>query len=453
MFINDNSKDGYVANVAANGGLDVNILGGDVGVVTRDLVISANNPLPTDDDSIYVSDIKSDLTVQGTFTGDISSLFNNLDDSITSTGVTNPKYFEIYLERPFRSGSIALVAKTGNFSNVKVIYKDRQGAVLNTMNDSTNNTKYTSHRYDIVPLSVNVCCIRVEFHTADTVTLSFLYLRKIHTVRASLTGTRDDGTRGDCILDDENKLIVLSQPYSYGVSRGSLSGRTPLLKFGTRTAVAANTQSIIWEGTNALYTYLTSAEQLKVTSSSGSDVADGTGARTLTLVGLDANWLELTETITLTGGTAVTTTGSFIRIFRAYVATCGTGYTNAGNITITNNAGTNQLVYIPAGDGQTLMTIWTVPAGKVFNLLQGTVSTDTNKGGRVAFYTRLNDGGILYPWQIKYRAYIFQGNYPFLFNIPFRVPAKTDIEVRIITPAAAGTTSCGATFEGWYENV
>ncbi len=33
----------------------------------------------------------------------------------------------------------------------------------------------------------------------------------------------------------------------------------------------------------------------------------------------------------------------------------------------------------------------------------------------------------------------------FPFNIPFRIPGKTDIEVRVLTPAAAGTTSTSHT--------
>lgn len=99
------------------------------------------------------------------------------------------------------------------------------------------------------------------------------------------------------------------------------------------------------------------------------------------------------------------------------------------------------------------MTIWTVPAGKVAYLTMATVSTNSNKGMRVSIFTRLNDGGTIYPWQIKYRAYIFSGNEVFPFSIPFKIPAKTDIEVRVTTPSGAGDTSCGATFELWYENL
>lgn len=272
-------------------------------------------------------------------------------------------------------------------------------------------------------------------------------------VKSVITGLRDDGTFGNTILDNENRIQVSSQPYLYGIAESAIAGHSSLLKFGTRTSIAANTQSLVWEGTNALYTYLTSAEQLKVSSSSAQDGAGGTGILTLTLVGLDGNFNEITETVTMNGITAVTTTNTFIRIFRAYGATSGTSMTNVGNINITNNAGTNQLVYIPAGDGQTLMTMWTVPAGKVAYMTQITASNDSGKGARFSLYTRLNDGGTIYPWAIKYRAYLVGGNNVIPFNIPFKIPAKTDIEIRFTTPTAAGTTAGGATFELWYESV
>jgi len=110
-------------------------------------------------------------------------------------------------------------------------------------------------------------------------------------------------------------------------------------------------------------------------------------------------------------------------------------------------------MYIPAGDGQTLMTMFTIPAGKVAYLTQITASNDSGKGARFSLFTRLNDGGIIYPWNIKYRAYLVGGNEVIPFNIPFKIPAKTDIEIRFTTPTAAGVTSGGATFELWFEDV
>lgn len=271
--------------------------------------------------------------------------------------------------------------------------------------------------------------------------------------KSVITGVRDDGVFGNIILDDENRLQVNSQPYTYGIAEGAISGHYSLLKFGTRASISAATQSVMWEGTNPLYTYLSTAQQLKVVSASAQDGVGGTGIRTLTIHGLDANFLEVSEIITMNGITQITTTNSFIRIYRAYGSTSGASLTNVGAITIYDNAGTLQLLTIPAGDGQTLMTIWTVPAGKVAYLTQMSVSTDSNKGARISLYTRLNDGGTLYPWQIKYRAYLFGGNNTFPLVIPFKILAKTDIEIRILTPASAGTTSAGATFELWYEDV
>lgn len=270
-------------------------------------------------------------------------------------------------------------------------------------------------------------------------------------VKSVLTGLGDDNVFRNASLSNSNRLKTVSQPYTFAVAEGDIPNHTALLKFGTRSAIAAGVQSLIWEGTNAQYTYLTSAEQLKVSSSSVQDDPTGTGIFTLTILGLDANYDEISETITMDGTSVVTTVNSYIRIFRAYGATCGTSLTNVGNITITNNAGTNQLVYIPAGDGQTLMTLWTVPNGKRLFITGISTSTDTNKGAKFSLFTRPLDGGTLYPWRIRYRSYLFSGSDNFPFMIPFEIPEKTDIEIRFTTPASAGTTSGGATFEGWYE--
>lgn len=271
--------------------------------------------------------------------------------------------------------------------------------------------------------------------------------------KSIITGRNDSGIYNNVMIDQAGNLKVNSLPYTYAIAESDILNHYSLLKFGTRSSVLANTNSLVWEGTNPDYTYLTSGEQLKVSSSSAQDGVGGTGILTLTLIGLDSNFLEISEVITMNGITAVTTTNYFIRVFRAYGSTSGTSLTNVGLITITNNAGTNQLLVIPAGDGQTLMTMWTVPAGKVAYITTITFSTDTNKGARTSIRTRLNDGGTLYPWQIKYRAYVFQGNNNFPFQIPFKISEKTDIEVRVLTPASAGTTSAGATFELWYENA
>jgi len=271
-------------------------------------------------------------------------------------------------------------------------------------------------------------------------------------VKSIITWLRDDWIFWNVILDNENRLQVNSQDYLYSIAEWAISWHSPLLKFWTRTSILANTQSLIWEWTNPQYTYLTSAEFLKVSSSSANDTALWTWTRTIRIYWLDENFNEIDEIVTLNWTTVVTTTKAFIRVFRMISNTCWTWLTNAWNITITNNAWTNQLVYVPAGDWQTLMTMRTVPAWKVAYVTQISASNDSWKGSRFSLYIRLNDGWILYPWTVKYRAYLVGWNNVVPFNIPFKIPPKTDIEIRFTTPTSAWTTSGGATFELRYEN-
>ena len=117
------------------------------------------------------------------------------------------------------------------------------------------------------------------------------------------------------------------------VAKGDFTGYSNVSKFGYNPAVSTIAYESIWEGSNA-YPWQTVADQLEVLSSSANDSSAGTGARTVELQGLDSSWNLLTETITMNGTTAVTTTGSFLRIFRARVVTAGTSLRNEGDITI-----------------------------------------------------------------------------------------------------------------------
>ena len=92
---------------------------------------------------------------------------------------------------------------------------------------------------------------------------------------------------------------------------------------------------------------------MTVTSASG---GTDNGVK-ITVQGLDANYNEQSVEVTLAGAGTATTTETFIRVFRAFVS----GSTApAGTISITNGGTT--YAYIN-GDNQTLMALWTVPAG------------------------------------------------------------------------------------------
>lgn len=157
---------------------------------TNGKTTSVQYPFPVDGDRIYAKDIKDPLNDIGTFTtyksesgstrvainDDVETLFTNLDDVLIDDSANNPKWFEFFLESPVNNGAFNINASEGDFSNVKIILKNRQDTSIKTIDDSTNNTKFENHPYPFT--TTNYCCIRVEFHTADTVSLSGVFVQK-----------------------------------------------------------------------------------------------------------------------------------------------------------------------------------------------------------------------------------------------------------------------------------
>ena len=107
-------------------------------------------------------------------------------------------------------------------------------------------------------------------------------------------------------------------------------------KFGrTPDMDAADSNEDVWDGTGA-YPHIAAAAAMTISSSSTDDdgAPVGTGALTVRVIGLDTNWLEVSQDVTLNGQTGVALPTSLIRVYRAYVLTVGTGGVNAGDICI-----------------------------------------------------------------------------------------------------------------------
>lgn len=108
-------------------------------------------------------------------------------------------------------------------------------------------------------------------------------------------------------------------------------------------------------------TVLSVATALQVSSSSANDTSAGTGARTVEIIGMGANYVPLTEIVVLNGQTQVATAGLFLKVFEANVLTVGALGSNDGDIyvIVTGTGGvittgipgtlTSALVKIPVG--------------------------------------------------------------------------------------------------------
>ena len=155
------------------------------------------------------------------------------------------------------------------------------------------------------------------------------------------------------------------EPFELQVARGQIQAHSVVTIAGYNSDVDTAWEMITPVGD---LSYPAAALQMTVSSSSANDTSAGTGARTVLINGLDANYAVISEAVTLNGQTAVTTTNSFLRINSMLVATAGTGLANAGIIYIgtgTVTSGVPATIYnvISAGFNNTTSSQYTVPAG------------------------------------------------------------------------------------------
>ena len=155
------------------------------------------------------------------------------------------------------------------------------------------------------------------------------------------------------------------EPFELQVSRGQIQGHSVVTIAGYNSDVDTSWEMITPVGD---LSYAAAALQMTVSSSSTSDTSAGTGARTVLIVGLDADYAVISESVTMNGQTAVTTTKSFLRVNSMLVTTAGSGLANAGIIYIgtgTVTSGVPAIIYnlIPVGFNNATSSQYTVPAG------------------------------------------------------------------------------------------
>lgn len=230
----------------------------------------------------------------------------------------------------------------------------------------------------------------------------------------------------------------------YGIQiQKQLWNERSLFKFGFNSAVGTSEETV-WDG-GGIYSYPSSATVMKVSSS------DDTDTSTLTVDGLDENYDEASEQVTLTGQTAVTTTTTFIRVFRATVtANEPSGDIYIGDGTVTSGVPATVYAKILQGENQTLMALWTVPRGRTAYLYGGTVSSGTSQSNKFAT-VRLKMRPINQVFQTKSVVTIHNGFIDFDFGVPLKVEPKTDIECRALTSSGEDSISC--TFTIIYETA
>jgi len=228
-----------------------------------------------------------------------------------------------------------------------------------------------------------------------------------------------------------------TEPFDLQVARGQVYGHSVLNIYGYQASVGTSFVPV-WEG-NSSYTFPSSAIQMHLVSSVNTG-ADATSL--ITISGLDANYNQISENIKLNGTTAVTTVKSYFRINSMTVASGAP----TGNITLKDTSDTTLYAEIAAGNGRTLMGIYTVPAGYTFYLSRIDINTslNANPAGFATYqnYQTSNAGvstvTIVAP---------FTNNYHTQRVMPRLVSEKTDIQLQ--AKVSTGTAALTVSQEGY----
>jgi len=226
-----------------------------------------------------------------------------------------------------------------------------------------------------------------------------------------------------------------SEPFELQVARGQVPYHTAVSVFGYNSSVGTGTPLTVWENA-AEYVFPTVAAQLTIVSTSASD----TTALSVLIVGLDANFVALTEVIALNGTTPVTSVNSY---FRVNSVVC----TNGNNVgTVTFKQSSNTVAQINATVGRSQNGWYSVAAGASFYVRS--VSLFSNEAGTSAASN--------YRVQVNNRA---TGASFTLLNAPFKptylvervVPFRYDekVDVRWQASAGSGTTPISVIVQGF----
>ena len=229
------------------------------------------------------------------------------------------------------------------------------------------------------------------------------------------------------------------------ISNGMVLKTDFIHKFGRNPNIGGIPETIWQQG--GLYTYLTSPSTVFVSSDDADDNPTGNGARTVTIQGLDANYnqIEATQPVNNLVGTT-----EFLRVFRAFVATAGSTGTNEGDVRVSTAAGGGGTVLADIGLigtgttyglGQTMLALYTVPAHCTGYLTRWNVGVGTyNSSVTASLFTRQVEG-VVGAFRTRDIMDVPGGFHTRDYEIPIRLPPKTDVEIRAIGSAGSKVSS------------
>jgi len=228
------------------------------------------------------------------------------------------------------------------------------------------------------------------------------------------------------------------EPFDLQVARGQITFHEAFCQFGINGAVGTSLETV-WVGSD-LYAFPASATTTTISSSNANDTAAGTGARTVFVDGLNADYERVTETASLNGQTGVTLTNQYLRVNKITVRTAGSGGTSAGSIyvgtgTVTTGVPAVILNRTGSSSNESESGFYSVPVGYTAFVNRWTMSSaNATANTSTRFVLRVRPFGGVFGYKAVYNL-PGTGIYECESAYPLPLPEKSDLDILSLTSA------------------
>lgn len=240
-----------------------------------------------------------------------------------------------------------------------------------------------------------------------------------------------------------------NRDFYFDVANGAIPGHAGVNKFGNNGALATSSTETVWDGSNT-YTFPATADATHLRQAVNQAAMQG---ETVEVQGLDTNYDLVVQNVVLDGTdttTPVALSTALRRVFRMKVMSA---VVTDQDVELRNVGGGTTYALIQAGYNQTLMAIYTVPAGKTgyVNAYWSSLNKDSGGGDPdviIRMWHQDNQNG--YAPQLKHIIGLDSdatSHFTHHFRPPLVVGQKTDIYLTVTNLSSTATADVSAGFD------
>lgn len=297
--------------------------------------------------ALLTADLNSFLFLSSSSATGFESTDNSSTDVLAGAGVFTGEWEDV-----LEYSSVIVAVKTDQDGTFSIQFSP------DGVNQDSTLTRYyrtnqieAPHRFTVTR---RYC--RVVFTNTSGSAQTYFRLQTIYGDKQELNAPSDS-----TLAQDFDAIVVRPTDYHTETALGRRQGAVTWNKFGYNLDVDIATSPEIIASWGGTYQFLTSGETISIVSTSANDDSGNTGVNSVVVYGVDENWDEVIEVVTMDGITPVVTTSLWIGINRVAVFLSGTAQSNVGTITVTASGSGYTLAEMPAGGGVTQQMIFFIP--------------------------------------------------------------------------------------------